>query len=254
VTVPTTLVCTLAFLLAADFAEAADPPPENTGPNRSIVRAAEGTILYRTIKDHRLRGRERWQLLVHPDGTRSLITHNDIAVRGVVMNAVVRVTANFYPIESMVAYWNNGRFKGSGLFRVEDGVLTADVVGPEGRLTQRLAVDRERLSILAHPLAIDGWHGGSYDRAKGGPQAIPVVNLDAIADGPRAVLASPFTQTWEFKGIERVAVPAGDFDAERYDVGDFQVWVTGPDRVLVKFSWPKFDNEYLLETLTTTDK
>lgn len=240
------------FFVAGAFGQSA--PTEQTGPNKNIVRSAEGTILYRRLKDRSIRGRERWRLMVHPDGTRTLITHNDIFDRGVVMNAIIRVKDNFYPIESMAAYWNDGRFKGSGLFKVADGVMTADVIGPDGRMTQTLKVDRERLSILVHPLAVDGWHGGTYDRVKSGAQAIPVINLDAIAEGPRPVLASPFTQTWDFKGIEKITVPAGTFEAERYDVGDFQVWTMGPDRTLVRFAWPKFGNEYVLETYSTYPK
>ncbi len=240
-------ILTVAITLAGP-AWAQAPAAENDGPNRNIVRHAEGTIRYQTFKEKRFRGTEHWQLLVHPDGSRTLITQNNIFARDVVMHAIVRVKADFYPVESYVAYWNAGLFKGSGLFRVADGQLTADILGPEGRLTQTMPVDRQRLSILVHPLAPDGWHGGSYDKAKGGAQVIPVVNLDAIASAPRMVLAAPFTQTWDFKGVEDVTVPAGTFAAERYDIGDFQVWTMGPDRTLIRFNWPKFDQEYVLES------
>ncbi|MBM3512281.1 MAG: hypothetical protein FJX59_01045 [Alphaproteobacteria bacterium] len=247
-------LATTAFALLSGLAWSQSLSAERTGPNKNIVRSAEGTILYRRLKDQSVRGHERWRLMVHPDGTRTLITHNDIFDRHVVMNAIIRVRADFYPVESMVAYWNDGRFKGTGLFRIADGFMYAEIVGPEGRMTQRLAVDRDRLSILTHPLAVDGWHGGSYDRAKGGAQAIPVINLDAIAEGPRPVFGSSFKQTWHLKGTEKITVPAGTFEAERYDVGDFQVWTMGPDRILVRFSWPKFGNEYVLETYSSNPK
>ena len=53
-------------------------------------------------------------------------------------------------------------------------------------------------------------------------------------------------QTWELKGIEKVTVPAGTFTTEHYRVNDFDVWVMGADRVLVKYQWPSLDREYLL--------
>jgi hypothetical protein len=246
------LVLLAVALLAAARVEAqtaaSSMAPENTGPNSNIVRWARGEIRYQTLSDKRPRGRERWQLFVHPDATRTLITHNDIFARNAVMTAVIRVRADFYPIETFAAYWNDGRYKGSGVFRVNEGVLTAEVDGPTGRFTQTMAVDPSRLSLLVHPLAPDGWHGGSYDKARGGPQTIPMINIDAISTWDRPVLGSRLDQTWEFTGEEKITVPAGTFATERYRANDFDIWVTGPDRVLVKYVWDAFDREYLLET------
>ncbi|MDX2143116.1 MAG: hypothetical protein SFV19_07155 [Rhodospirillaceae bacterium] len=225
--------------------------PENTGANANIVRWARGEILYQTLADKRHRGQEQWQLFVHPDQTRTLITHNDIYARNAVMTAVIRVQADFYPIESYASYWNDGRFKGGGVFRVHDGILTADITGPTGQFQQTIAVDKARLSLLVHPLAPDGWHGGSYDKAKGGAQTIPMINIDAISTWDRPVLGSRLDQTWELKGTEQVTVPAGTFAAEHYRANDFDVWVTGPDRILVKYVWSAVDREYLLTRFET---
>ena len=235
------------LLIFASTAQAQTPrsAPENQGSNANIVRWHEGEISYRSISDNRERGSETFTILVHPDQTRTLITHNDIFARNVVMNVVLRADKNFRPIEAYAAYWNDGGFKGAGIFRVEGDVMTVQIDGPSGAFSQRLNAP-EKFSLLTHPLAFDGWHGGTYDKVRGGLQRIPMLNIDAISTPQNPILASPMEQTWEFKGTETIRVPAGTFETDHYRVNDFDVWVSGPDRILVKFDWKSIDREYLL--------
>ena len=240
------VISCLAFLSVCGWANAQPAPEsENTGANKNITRWSSGEILYQTAKDKTKRGSERWTILVHPDATRTLITYNDIFARNVIMNVVMRVSASFRPIEAYTAYWNDGGLKGAGTFRVTGNQMTAVIDGPSGHFTQQVFAP-DRFSLLTHPLAPDGWHGGTYDKKIGGAQHIGMLNIDAISTPGQPVLASVFEQTWELLGEEKISVPAGTFPTEHYRANDFDVWVTGPDRVLVKYLWPQADREYLL--------
>jgi hypothetical protein len=231
----------ISFALAQTPARA----PETQGPNTNVVRWHEGEIAYRSISDHRARGSEQFTIFVHPDKTRTLIARNDIFARNVIMNVVLRADENFRPIEAYAAYWNDGGFKGSGVYRVQGDVLTAQFDGPSGRFTQLVRAP-EKFSLLTHPLAFDGWHGGTYDRIRGGSQRIAMLNVDAISAPQNPNLVTPMEQTWELLGTDTVRVPAGQFETEHYRVNDFDVWVTGADRILVKFDWKSIDREYVL--------
>jgi len=240
----------LFFAVSATAQDQSAAPKENVGANANITRWHEGEILYQTMKDKQWRGNERFTILVHPDQTRTLITHNDIFARNVIMNVVMRVSDTFRPIEAFTAYWNDGGFKGSGVFRVLGNQMTAEINGPSGHFTQSTYAP-DRFSLLSHPLAFDGWHGGTYDKKRGGVQRIAMLNIDAISRPQNPILATPMDQSWELKGIESVVVPAGTFKSEHYRVNEFDVWVAGPDRVLVKYEWPSLDREYLLTSYRT---
>ncbi len=251
------LATALFALTGIAFAAIAQTPQttqlENAGPNPNIVRWHEAEILYQTMKEKRARGSERFSIMVHPDKTRTLITHNDIFARNAVMNVVMRVSDTFRPIEAFTAYWNDGGFKGSGVFRIRGNQMTAEINGPSGHFTQSTYAP-DAFSLLSHPLAFDGWHGGTYDKKVGGVQRIATLNIDAISKPQNPILATPMDQTWELKGIEEVTVPAGTFTTEHYRVNDFDVWVMGADRVLVKYQWPSLDREYLLTNYLTGPK
>ena len=158
----------------------ASPAPalaqENTGPNAAIVRRASGVYRYETIADARLRGEERFQLLVHPDGTRTMLMWHDLAARNAQFTVVLRNDAAFRPLEAFASYWNAGRFKGSAHFLVEGTRLTAQASGPAGVVPQATVVP-EWFSIGTHPVAGDGVHTAGFDVARGGEQVVTLYGL-----------------------------------------------------------------------------
>lgn len=219
---------------------------ENRGPNANIVRWAAGAYLYRTISDGRKRGTEDWTLTVHPDGSRTMRMWNDLHARNSHLTATLRVAADFRPLEAYVSYWTQGEFKGSGVFTVHGGTLEALVNGPQGRIAETVTVPRG-FSIVTHPLAGDGWHTWYYDEETGGEQTGLVYNIDSTPDLTRPPIGALEEQTIAFIGEEAIEVPAGTFDARHHVIGGFaDVWTTGPDKILVKFVWEKFDLEYVL--------
>lgn len=219
---------------------------ENTGPNAAILRRASGVYRYETIRDARRRGEERFQLLVHPDGSRTMLMWHDLAARNAQFTVVLRNDAGFRPLEAFVSYWNDARFKGSASILVEDTRLTAQAAGPAGVVPQATVVP-QRFSIGTHPVAGDGWHTAGYDEARGGEQLQTLYSMEAGPDPMKPVLGSLVPLKIERVGEETVDVPAGRFAATHWRVaGVNDLWVVGPDRLVVKSVIAARDLQYLL--------
>lgn len=225
---------------------AASAASENTGPNAAIVRRASGVYRYETIRDARRRGEERFQLLVHPDGSRTMLMWHDLAARNAQFTVVLRNDANLRPLEAFVSYWNDARFKGSASILVEGTRLTAQAAGPAGVIPQATVVPQQ-FSIGTHPVAADGWHTASYDAARGGEQLQTLYSMEAGPDPMKPVLGTLVPLKVERLGEETVEVPAGRFAATRWRVaGVNDLWVVGPDRLVVKSVIAARDLQYLL--------
>jgi hypothetical protein len=238
------LVTAFATAFAADPPQ---PPPENTGPNTAIVRRASGVYRYEAIDGGRVRGEERWQLLVHPDGTRTMMMWHDLAARNAQFTVVLRNDAAFRPIEAFVSYWNAGSFKGSAHIHVDAAKLTAVSHGP---ITGTVARDAEvpaAFSIGTHPVAGDGWHTAAYDAARGGVQTLTRYSMEASTDLTLPVLGTVLPLQVERLGVETVEVPAGRFEATHWRLsGMNDLYVVGPDRLVVKSVIPARGLQYLL--------
>ena len=219
---------------------------ENTGPNAAILRRASGTYRYETIAERRPRGEERFQLLVHPDGSRTLLMWHDLAARNAQFTVVLRNAADFRPLEAFVSYWNAGRFKGSAHVLVEGARLAAQASGAAGVMPQTIDVPAW-FSMGTHPVAGDGWHSAGYDAARGGEQSVALYSLEAGTDPMKPVLGTLLPLKIERLGEELVEVPAGRFAATRWRVaGVNDLWVVGPDRLVMKSVIPARDLQYLL--------
>ena len=239
---------------AVRVAEAARPAvtqaTENTGPNAAIVRRASGTYRYETLSDGRRRGEERFQLLAHPDGSRTLLMWHDLAARNAQFTVVLRNDADFRPLEAFVSYWNAGRFKGSAHFRVDGAQVAAQASGPAGVVSQATQVPAW-FTIGTHPVAGDGFHTAGFDGARGGEQLVTLYSVEAGTDPAKPVLGTPLPLKLERIGDEIVEVPAGRFAATRWRVaGVNDLWVVGPDRLVVKSVIPARDLQYLLVEAT----
>lgn len=248
------VVVALVWLAALPqaFAQSTPPPPtssENTGPNKAILRRASGIYRYEALSDGRLRGEERFQLFVHPDGTRTLMVWHDLFARDAQFSVMLRSAVDFRPLEAFVSYWNAGSFKGSAQIRVQGPQLNATSSGPAGIVAQELTVPAA-FSIGTHPVAADGWHAAWYDRAQGGVQTSTIYSMEASTDLGKPVLGTLRPLTIEFIGRETVEVPAGRFEAEHWKVaGVNDLWVVGEDRLVVKSVIAARDLQYLLTSL-----
>jgi hypothetical protein len=231
----------------AGNAIAADPPPENTGPNANLLRWARGVYLYRTISDHRERGREQWQLFVYRDGSRSIVMMHDFFAMNAQVNGLARVDKAF------ATFYTEGKFKGAVTISFDRGGMDLVSTGSQGAVHQHVATP-ETFSISLHPVASDWWHYWYYDRAKKGPQISRYYSLEASRDLGLPVTVRLIETEQEEAGEETVTVPAGTFPAVKFASGNSAAWLTGPDSMLVKSVSPKADREYLLESFESGPK
>jgi hypothetical protein len=96
-------------------------------------------------------------------------------------------------------------------------------------------------------VAGDGWHTANYLAEQGGVQQLSLFSLEAGPDVTKSVQGSIVPLSIERLGEETVEVPAGRFSTTRYRLaGMNDIWVTGPDRVVVKSEIPARKLRYVL--------
>ncbi len=234
----------LAFPVCAQVAPTAEP--ENTGPNANVLRWAEGKFAYRSLKDQRDRGWERYRLTVHPDGSRTMLMWHDVYARNSQFTVMFRATKEFRPIQAFISYWTSAGFKGTALLNVQDDKLTAISTGPGGQQTETIPVP-PRFSLGSHPVSADGWHMAAEDANSKAPQTGTVYSMEASTDLTRLPLGTLRPQEFQNLGRETISVPAGRFECTHYKVsGVVDVWITSEDRLMVRMVNAPRDLDYVL--------
>jgi hypothetical protein len=237
------------LLLIAGLALSAPGSAQDGAANINIDRWLKGTIEYRKISTGAVSGSEEWRITVHPDGSRTLNTTNRLESSGTQRTVVLRVARNFRPLDLYALFWYQGAWVGTGLMTVDGNVLNAVVSTPHGRVTQQVAVP-ERFAFIPHPLQSNVWQIWAYDKAKGGPQSTTVYDLKTRVQGPGNVLGPMYDITTTLVGSEDMTTPAGKFRVDRFrNSSGTEIYVTGPDAVMVRFVWPEADEEYVLTSL-----
>jgi hypothetical protein len=217
--------------------------------NANVARWLEGSYEYRNLEDGVLRGRETFLLTVHPDGSRTMRAFTDIFARDVSTNVVLRANAAFQPLEAFVSIYTQGRLKGSGLFALDGFRLRTLVAGPSGHVDRVDEVPAD-LSYATHPLALDGWHRWMKPTDPGREVTGNLLNVQGEADFAKPMVGKVEAVRVVYRGEELITVPAGEFRAHRFTMnGEIDLWITGPDRVLVRSTWPRYQSEYVLSRL-----
>lgn len=237
-----TRLCAVFLLLLSATATAAG--------NGSTSRVISGEYRNETIAEGARRGGERFELAVHADGSRTLSISSDLTSRNAWFTVVLRSAADFRPLEAYADYWNGGVHKGSALFRVEGERVVAESRGNASGLQRSEVVVPARFSIGSHPVSADGWHTASHDPARPGKQSISLYSVEAGADPAKPVLGTLVALDIEYVGEETIEVPAGRFETRRYRLaGMNDLWVYGPDRIVIKSELPARGLRYVLTSL-----
>lgn len=215
--------------------------------NNNIVRWARGTYDYLTLAEKTPRGSERFELMVHPDGSRTLLMWNDIAVSNTQFSVVLRTEASFRPVEAYLNYWVDSGYKGSALLRVSDDALSVSSYGPGGVHQDTVAVPEE-FSIGTHPVSGDGWHLYQQSVNGDGQPIARIYIMEASKDLTKPLLGNVVEMPFEVLGEETVTTPAGKFDTTHYRLagGLSELWLAGEDRLLVRMVNARRGLEYLL--------
>jgi hypothetical protein len=245
------LLTSMAIALGPALAQQA-APPENTGPNTSIVRVVTGKMTFRTLSDGRVRGGEDFRLLVHPDGSRQMFISKDFKAVNAQQTMVSRVDARFRPLDTFASYWTRDGFRGSMYVTVSGNELNAVAFGPKGRVETSLQVPAD-ISVVHHGEVMNGWYYWSEDPQSSAPQTSSVYVLNAAPRGDAQVAGFLTESRFTRLGREKVTTPAGTFDAIHYRLAGMEaldMWVAGEDRLLVRQTDTRNDREYLLTELT----
>lgn len=236
-----------ALILIATLVSA----PTWAADNVNIVRWAKGSIEYRELSTGKPNGSEEWHITVHPDGSRTLQTRNRLDNAGYQRHVIHRVEESFRPLEISAVFWVQGEWRGTGLFSIDGNTLEAVVKTPDGLIRQTRAVP-DLFSFIPHPLQTNAWPTWYYDKAKGGPQTITVYDMDPGAQAVSSMLGKMYEQTVVFEGETEMTVPAGTFDVDHFRIGDaVDLYITGPDAIMVRFVWEPADRDYVLTSLET---
>lgn len=220
--------------------------------NGSTPRVISGEYRNETIAEGARRGGERFELAVHVDGSRTLSISSDLTSRNAWFTVVLRGTADFRPLEAYADYWNGSVHKGSALFRVEGERVMAESRGKTSGVQRSETVVPMRFSIGSHPVSADGWHTANHDPARPGKQAVALYSVEAGADPAKPVLGTLVSLDIEYIGDETIDVPAGRFETRRYRLaGMNDLWVYGPDRIVIKSELPARGLRYVLTALQT---
>ena len=215
-----------------------------------------GRLSYRRLSTGEERGREDFSLTRNRDGTRTLrclaMTDDSKFARDVTYT----VGADARPVDAFIRLQVGGDWIGSGYFRTDGDRLriTADGAA-NGRSNQVIPVPK-RFHIMTHAVMLDGWTFWAYDAAVGGEQVLSVYNTSTRWDGTDGPLGRMEPLRVELVDEDEVEVPAGTFSARHFlvssdvlDVPPSDIWVNGGDNLLVRYTWEKFDLEYVLATL-----
>ncbi len=222
-------------------------------PNPNVQDWLRGRYVYLETASGKWRGEEEWTLTHNADGSRTMRIFTLISATELMRDFVHHVDRDFRPLESFQATWHKGVRTGSGYYLFLGDRVEATVSSPNGVFTQRIDV-KGPVTMIPHSMAGDGWHFWAYDRAKGGVQSITAINPSAWGDGIQSVLAKAHVVSVSYKGTERVKVPAGEFDTERWVIDQRpdgtwvnEIWLHGSHRIMVKFVDHPNDMTYLLD-------
>ncbi len=92
--------------------------------------------------------------------------------------------------------------------------------------------------------------GGNVTSSVGGSQTSTVYDQMVRLKGPGNMLGPMYDSVTTYVGREETTVPAGTFEVDHFKVeSGVDMYVMGPDLILVKFVWPAADQEYVLTSL-----
>jgi hypothetical protein len=201
-----------------------------------------GRIRYTSNKPDRMgeeRGRERWTLVKHTDGRRSLVAHSEIDDRPSVLRFVqLNLRTDFRPADAFVRITVGDEFHGSGWFRFTGASAECETfTATDGRVSQRMDLPRGACFFGGHAIQNDGWATQQVDRGRPG-EIQPVVALLSSPDhrGATGPLLCTVQANMVYDGEETVTVEAGNYPAWHFrfvavtgmagEHPDYDMWTT----------------------------
>lgn len=220
-----------------------------------------GRLAYQRLSTGEERGREDWWLTRNRDGSRTLrclaMTDDSRFVR----DAIFTLGADSRPRDVLLHLQVDDRRVGTGLFHLDGDRLHVATHAADSGSTQQIVRVPPRVHIVTHAVMHDAWPFWQFDeeaaKERGDTeQRVPIYNTSTRWNGTDGPLGRMEELIVAARGSESITVPAGTFDCQRFtlDIDDpsiptSHVWITGPDKLLVRYDWPDFDLTYRLVRL-----
>lgn len=186
-----------------------------------------GTLRYTSDKPDRKgqeRGREYFTITRHADGRRTLRAYNEIDdAPNVMRDVTLSIGTDWRPTDCFVRLSVGDAFVGSSWFQfTEREALCEGYTVNEGRISQRIALQRPIDAFGTHPIQGDGWLMKIVAQDQPGVarqyRNLMLCSLDHRgATGP-LLMPHPLGVPITFVGRERITVAAGTFDALHFRI------------------------------------
>ena len=203
------------------------------------------------------RGREDWWLTRNRDGSRTMRTLAMTDDSEFVRDVIYTLGADERPQLVLIQLQVGEKLIGSGYFRVSGDTMNIVTDGIDTGHTVQVVHVPPRFHVLTHAVMLDGWPAWAFEGSQNGSQTIAVYTTSPLWNGTSGPLGRMTEQRFTLLGSEQITVPAGTFQTRHFRFGDevdperaSHVWVTGENNILVKYDWPPYGMEYLLESLT----
>lgn len=195
-------------------------PATEAAPFRPLPRRT-GRILYRARADGRTWGEERFSIVLGTNGVRTLTVECEMVFGAdhVIRQSTLSVDAAFQPIDAYVRIENRGALVGMGWFHFTEAEAECESwTAAQGRIRQRMPLQRPMRGFGIHALMGDGWlaAGFPFTAGPGHLHRWPSSLLHSLhhfgATGPMLVSS---TSGLLYEAEESVEVPAGRFPCHR---------------------------------------
>lgn len=202
------------------------------------------------------RGRELFIVTVYGDGSRTVRAMCEMDDSEVIRDVTYTVDAAFRPVDAFVRLRVEQAFRGVAWFRFGTDVAECEGFNQgDGRVSQRVELERPARSFGPHPVVCDAWHLAAYDTE--GPPKQPLADTfvsSTLPDGSSGPMLETMDVHVEHLGRERISVPAGEFDTEHFAFHlsgqpDEHVWVVPGDWQMIKIRWDLLSTTYELVEL-----
>jgi len=203
-------------------------------------------------------GRELFSVSVHADRSRTLRAQCEMDDDALVRDCLLVLDSDEKPAEAFVRVVEGGVPAGTGWYQFSEGRVEAYTRCPHVPVLQETRFFAEAPRFFGtHSLVNDGWLARL---AKGMPEGSSLaldnlVSCSLAANGGGAPNLHVTAAMLENVGAEPVHVAAGLFSCRHYRVryGDYpplEMWVSGPELLLVRMSWSHLAARYELLALT----
>lgn len=203
-------------------------------------------------------GRELFSLSRHGDGSRTLRAQCEMDDDDLVRDSLLMLAPDGKPSEAYVRIVEAGTPLGSGWYRFAGGEVEAHVLEPGcPPVLQSIRLPDEILFFGSHALANDAWLARLAETLPKGSSArldnLVTCSLQANGGGVPAIHVT--AARIEYVGDTEVEVAPGNLPCRHYRVGygdypPLDMWVTGPERILVRMTWGHLAGRYELLALS----